>query len=1202
MTAPPQVLVKSPAERLVPARPLTLAGVPDGAEGLVIADLARAVAAGKNPPAISLAVICRDGPRMATLSRALSFFAPDIEVLEFPAWDCLPYDRVSPHPAVVAQRVMTLARLARVAGREHPAVLLTTVNAALQRVPERALLAKQSLSIAPGNLAPMAGIIQWLELNGFNRAATAREAGDYAVRGGIVDLFAPGMDEPVRLDFFGDTLETIRSFDPDTQRTTSELRALDLVPVSEFQLTSDTIRLFRTGYVAQFGAAGPDDALYEAVSEGRRHAGMEHWLPLFHRQLETLFDYLPATPLALEPLAEEAAHERLAQIADYYQARKDALSQSAGGAPYKPLPPDRLYLAESEWRARLDQSPLARLTPFVAPDSPGEGRGKGDRTSQPVPPHSSPLPTGERGHVITIGAQAGHNFAGERNTPGANVFEAVVKHVGALQSAGKRAVIALWSEGSRERMGHVLGEHGLHNLADVASWPAALALPRPQVALAVLGLESGFETADVALITEQDILGERLIRARRPSKRAENFIAEVTSLAAGDLVVHVDHGIGRFAGLRAIEAAGAPHDCLEIHYAGGDKLFLPVENIELLSRYGSEEAGAELDRLGGTAWQSRKARMKNRIREIAGELIKVAAERQLREAPRLAVGAGVYDEFCAGFPYEATEDQDAAIAAVLADLTSGRPMDRLICGDVGFGKTEVALRAAFIAAMNGKQVAIVVPTTLLARQHFKTFGDRLRGYPVHVAQASRLVSAVELAKVKNGLAEGTIDIVIGTHALLGKSIKFKDLGLIVVDEEQHFGVAHKERLKQLRAELHVLTLTATPIPRTLQLALSGVREMSIIATPPVDRLAVRTFVSPFDSVTVREALLRERYRGGQAFYICPRIEDLAEAKSFLDRHVPEVRVAVAHGQMPARALEDVMSAFYDGKFDVLLSTSIVESGLDIPTANTLIVHRADMFGLAQVYQLRGRVGRSKLRAYALLTLPAARKITPQAERRLKVLQSLDTLGAGFQLASHDLDIRGAGNLLGDEQSGHIKEVGYELYQEMLEEAVESMKAGITAPAPDRWSPQITIGTPVLIPEDYVTDLPVRLALYRRLAEIEDERAIEAFAAELVDRFGPLPDEVEYLLQVVAIKSLCRRANVERIEVGPKGAVLAFRDNIFSNPEGLIAHIAKHPAGARVRPDMKVVFFDEWEAPTARLKGATEILRSLVSIAERAKAA
>jgi transcription-repair coupling factor (superfamily II helicase) len=1162
-------LIKSPAQRLAPGKPLTLGGIADGAEGLVIADLARSIAAGTNPPVISIAVICRDGPRMAALARALGFFAPEIEVLEFPAWDCQPYDRVSPHAAVVAQRMMTLARLARVKGREHPAVLLTTVNAVLQRVPARELLAKQSLPAAPGNILPMAGITQWLDLNGFNRAATVREAGDYAVRGGIVDLFAPGMDEPVRLDFFGDTLETIRSFDPETQRTTSELRALDLVPMAEFQLTSDTIRLFRTGYVAAFGVAAPDDMLYEAVSEGRRHAGMEHWLPLFHARMETLFDYIAASPVAIEPLAEEAAHERLAQIADYYQARKEALDH-AGGAPYKPLPPDRLYLAETEWRGRLDDLALARLTQFSAP---------------------------EQANVIEIAAHAGHNFAAERNTPGANVFEAVTKHVYALQSAGKRALIALWSEGSRERMAHVLVEHKLVNLTSVASWPQALALPRHEIALAVLGIATGFETEDVAVISEEDILGERLVRARRQGKRADNFIAEVTSLAAGDLVVHVDHGIGRFIGLRAIEAAGAPHDCLELHYAGGDKLFLPVENIELLSRYGSEEAGAELDRLGGTAWQSRKARMKNRIREIAGELIKIAAERQLREAPRLAVEPGVYDEFCSGFPYEETDDQQAAIAAVLNDINSGRPMDRLICGDVGFGKTEVALRAAFISAMNGKQVAVVVPTTLLSRQHFKTFSDRLKGYPVHIAQASRLVSTAELAKTKKGIAEGGIDIVIGTHALLGKAIKFNDLGLIVIDEEQHFGVAHKEKLKQLRAEVHVLTLTATPIPRTLQLALSGVRDMSIIATPPVDRLAVRPFVSPFDPVMVREALLRERYRGGQGFYVCPRIEDLAEAKTFLDKHVPEVRVAVAHGQMPAAVLEDIMAAFYDGKYDVLLSTTIIESGLDIPNANTLIVHRADMFGLSQIYQLRGRVGRSKLRAYALLTLPAARKITPQAERRLKVLQSLDTLGAGFQLASHDLDIRGAGNLLGDEQSGHIKEVGFELYQQMLEEAVLSMKAGLSAPVADKWSPQITVGTPVLIPEDYVTDLPVRLALYRRLAEIEDERDIESFGAELVDRFGPLPEEVQHLLQIVAIKSLCRRANVEKIEVGPKGAVLSLRDNIFANPEGLIRYIAKHPEGARVRPDQKVVFFDEWESAEARLKGAAGILRALVEIAE-----
>ena len=874
-----------------------LAQVADGAEGLVLADLARAIAAGKAAPAVSIAVICRDGQRMATLSRAVSFFGPDIEVMEFPAWDCLPYDRVSPNAATVAQRMTTLSRLARVKGRDKPSVLLTTVNAALQRVPARDFVATHALSVALGNVIGMQGVISWLELNGFIRASTVREPGEYAVRGGILDLYPPGMDMPVRLDFFGDSLETIRAFDAQTQRSEEQLRGLDLVPVAEFQLVTETIRRFRTGYVAQFGATTPDDLLYEAASEGRRYPGMEHWLPLFHDKLETVFDYLPGTAVALENLSEDAAHERFTQIADYYDARREALKQGVT-PPYKPLPTERLYLGEEEWKGRLGSSALVRLTPFAVPEA----------------------------NAIDVGARQGRNFAAERAEPGANVFEAVSAHASALQTAGKRVAIALWSEGARERLSHVLADHKLHNLTPVASWPQALSLPKPTIALAVLGIESGFETEDAAIISEQDILGDRLVRPRRAARRAENFIAEATSLAPGDLVVHVDHGIGRFEGLQAIEAVGAPHDCLEIHYAEGAKLYLPVENVDLLSRYGSEETAVDLDRLGGGNWQARKARMKSRIREIAGELIKIAAERQLHEAPRLTAGPGAYDEFCAGFPYEETDDQLTAIDATIKDLGSGRPMDRLICGDVGFGKTEVALRAAFIAAIGGKQVAIVVPTTLLARQHFKTFSERFRGFPINVAQASRLVPAAELSKVRAGLADGSVDIVIGTHALLGKNIKFKDLALLVVDEEQHFGVAHKEKLKTLRSEVHVLTLTATPIPRTLQLALTGVRDLSIIASPPVDRLAVRTFVSPFDPITVREALLREKYRGGQAFYVCPRIEDLAGAKDFLDKNIKEVRVGVAHGQMPPTILDDIMSAFYDGKFDVLLSTTIIEFG------------------------------------------------------------------------------------------------------------------------------------------------------------------------------------------------------------------------------------------------------------------------------------
>jgi transcription-repair coupling factor (superfamily II helicase) len=864
------------------------------------------------------------------------------------------------------------------------------------------------------------------------------------------------------------------------------------------------------------------------------------------------------------------------QIADYYEARREALEHPGSGAVYKPLPPERLYLTVEEWTKLLQDSALARLTPFAMPEGSAD--------------------------VIDAGARQGRNFAPERTDSTVNVFEAVVAHVGALQANRKKVVIALWSEGSRDRMDSMLRDHKLLNLVSVNAWRTVQATPRNETMLAVVGMESGFETDNVAVISEQDILGDRLVRPRKPSRKLDNFISEVTSLSAGDLVVHVEHGIGRFVGLQTLDVAGAPHDCLELHYAADTKLFLPVENIELLSRYGSDSTNVELDRLGGSGWQARKAKLKSRIREIAGELIKIAAERYLHEAPKLPVQPHVYDEFCARFPYEETEDQLGAITATMKDLESGRPMDRLICGDVGFGKTEVALRAAFAVALDGKQVAVVVPTTLLARQHAKTFTERFRGFPVNVAQASRLIAPKELAQVKKGITDGSIDIVVGTHALLGKAIKFRDLGLLIVDEEQHFGVSHKERLKQLRAEVHVLTLSATPIPRTLQLALTGVRELSIIASAPVDRLAVRTFVAPHDPLMIREALLRERYRGGQAFYVVPRIEDLAGVKDFLDKNVPEMKVAVAHGQMPPTTIEDIMSAFYDGKYDVLLSTTIVESGLDIPNANTLIVHRADMFGLAQLYQLRGRVGRSKLRAYALFTLPAQQKITAQAERRLTVLQSLENLGAGFQLASHDLDIRGAGNLLGEEQSGHIKEVGFELYQSMLEEAIINLKAGIVEPVADRWSPQITIGMPVLIPEDYVSDLPVRLSLYRRLADLDTEEEIENFAAELRDRFGKLPDEVRYLFKVATIKAYCRTANVEKVDAGPKGAVITFRDNKFAHPDRLVSFIRKHGQAAKVRPDMKVVFFQDWETPEERLAGTTEILRQLATLAESKKAA
>ncbi len=701
---------------------------------------------------------------------------------------------------------------------------------------------------------------------------------------------------------------------------------------------------------------------------------------------------------------------------------------------------------------------------------------------------------------------------------------------------------------------------------------------------------------DLIVIGEQDILGDRMVRRTKRRKRAADFISEVAGLDEGSIVVHAEHGIGRFVGLKTIEAAGAPHACLELQYADDAKLFLPVENIDLLSRYGGEGTEAQLDRLGGGAWQMRKAKLKKRLLDMADALIRIAAERLTRHAPALMTQEGLYDEFAARFPYDETEDQDNAIEAVRGDLAAGRPMDRLVCGDVGFGKTEVALRAAFIAAMNGIQVAVVVPTTLLARQHFKTFIERFRGLPVRIQQASRLVGAKELALTKKEVAEGKTDIVVGTHALLGAGIKFANLGLLIIDEEQHFGVKHKERLKELKSDVHVLTLSATPIPRTLQLAMTGVRELSLITTPPIDRMAVRTFISPFDSLVIRETLMREHYRGGQSFYVCPRLADLEDVHAFLRSDVPELKVAVAHGQMPAGELEDVMNAFYEGRYDVLLSTTIVESGLDVPTANTLIVHRADMFGLAQLYQLRGRVGRSKVRAFALFTLPVNKVLTATAERRLKVLQSLDTLGAGFQLASHDLDIRGAGNLLGEEQSGHIKEVGFELYQQMLEEAVAEVK-GVDEIQDTGWSPQISVGTPVMIPDGYVPDLHLRMALYRRLGEITELKEIDAFGAEMIDRFGPMPIEVQHLLKIVYIKSLCRIANVEKLDAGPKGVVVQFRNKEFPNPANLVGYIAKQGTMAKIRPDHSVFLTRDLPTPEKRLQGAAVVMTQLAEMAK-----
>ncbi|MCC5997327.1 MAG: transcription-repair coupling factor [Oceanicaulis sp.] len=1146
---------------------LTVCGAPDGFDALIFCDaLRKRGGAGL--------FIAADESRASAFDACARFFAPDLDRLRLPAWDCQPYDRISPSPRTAARRAGALHRLALRESTDAPLLVIATVNGVVQRCAPREMMASGSLAARPGELLDGEALKRHLAMNGYVRAATVTERGDYAVRGGVIDVFPADASEPVRLDFFGDTLESVRAFDPETQRTTRQLKAARFTPVSEVLLDEAAISRFRSGFLKRFGAAGSGDVIYDSVSAGARPAGVEHWLPLFHERLDTVFDYAGEGALiGLDPLARGALEERLEQVRDYYAARQEAQKAgSAMGAPaYRAIEPEAMFLSEADWDSALAPCAVRRFTLFREADE----------------------------SAADMGGKQGRSFAAERQSDH-NVFDAAARHGADLRKAGRRVLFASWSEGASERLGGVLGEHGLAPIQAASSWSEAARLPAKTVARIVLPLERGFETPHFVIISEQDVLGDRLARPRKRRKAAD-VIAEAGALTPGDLVIHADHGLGRYLGLKTLSVSGAPHDCLELEYAGQSRLYLPVENIELLSRYGADSETAQLDRLGGAAWQARKAKAKKRLRDMADQLIAIAAARHARAADVIEAPSGRYDELAAPFPYAETDDQLSAIEDVFEDLKRGRPMDRLICGDVGFGKTEVALRAAFIAAMSGRQVAVVAPTTLLARQHYATFAERFRGWPVVVRQLSRLVPAKEAARTREDLAKGRCDIVVGTHALLAKTVSFKSLGLLVIDEEQHFGVKHKERLKELRTDVHVLTLTATPIPRTLQLAMSGIRDLSIIATPPVDRLAVRTYVTPFDPVTVREALLRERYRGGQSFFVAPRIADLDEIAEFMREQVPEVSFTVAHGQMAATQLEDIMTAFYEGRYDVLVSTSIVESGIDIPTANTLIVHRADRFGLAQLYQLRGRVGRAKARAYAYLTTPARQAITEGADKRLKVLQSLDNLGAGFTLASHDLDLRGGGNLLGEEQSGHIRDVGVELYQAMLEEAVASLQGAEARDSRD-WSPAISIGAAVLIPEDYVPDLDVRMALYRRLSGLDDKAGREGFAAELIDRFGPLPEEVESLMQVVAIKGLCKRAGISKLDAGPKGAVATFREHAFDDPAALIELMTRRPQDYKLRPDNSMVLRGEFPDVAGRLKGVQRLLAPIADAARRGRAA
>lgn len=1145
-----------------------LYGVPEGYDALKLAALA---AEGSDQTVLHITL---DDMGMARLEEVLSFFHPEIEILKFPAWDCLPYDRVSPNPDVMGERVRTLSRLANDTSA-RPRIILTTVNAVLQRIPPRKNFENAALDIQVKSRIKPEKLSGFLIENGFHRVDTVREPGEYAIRGDIIDIYPPGAELPYRIDLFGDEVEQIRVFNPMSQRTAETAGRVCFTPVSELPLAEENIRIFRSRYRELFGMPKENDVLYETVKEGRSHPGMEHWLPLFFEApLETLYDYIPRATITMDPQIEQARDARLSQIQDFYNSRLEMqkIEKQSKMSVYNPVPIESLYAPLREWEDCLSGYEVISFSPFTAPDGQADAK-----------------------------ARKGRDFGDIRAQPGADVYTAVSEHVKALLTQKKRVLISGYSDGARDRLKSVLSEQGLKGAETVGSWHSAQGLKPRSVGFITLALEHGFETDKLAVITEQDILGDRLSRpTKKRRKSSEAFLSEISQLSEGDYVVHEEHGIGKFEKLETLEVMGVAHDFLKIIYHEGDRLFVPVESLDVLTRYGSEDMIVQLDRLGGAAWQSRKARVKKDLLAMAHGLMKIAAARLLKKTETVELQPVEYEKFAAGFPYMETEDQLRAIEDVIEDLGKGQAMDRLVCGDVGFGKTEVALRAAFIMAMAGYQVAVVAPTTLLARQHYQEFIKRFKGFPLRIVQLSRLIKPVEAKRVREEIQKGDANIVIGTHALLGKTVKFNHLGLMIVDEEQRFGVKQKERLKELQENVHVLTLTATPIPRTLQMSLTGVKDLSLMATPPIDRLAVRTFIMPTDPVILREALMREHFRSGQSFYVCPRIADLAEIEEFLKGLVPELKTITAHGQMDGDELEDRVAAFIDGRYDVLLATNIIESGIDIPNVNTIIIHRADMFGLAQLYQLRGRIGRSKMRGYAYLTYNPEKKLTKTAEQRLHVLEQLNTLGAGFQLASHDMDIRGAGNILGEEQSGHVKEVGVELYHQMLEEAVAAVREGresldegeIEAHS---FTPQIELGMPVLIPERYVKDINVRLQLYRRLSDLVGDVEIEGFAAELIDRFGDLPEEVQNLLDVVAIKQMCREAGIAKVEAGPKGAVLSFYQDQCEYTDALVGYMAANAGLVKLRPDQKLVFTRVWPENRHRVQGVRKLLQLLVGL-------
>ncbi len=1121
--------------------------------------LARAAAAHDGP----LLAIARDNHGAHQLEADLHTLLgahADLPVVPFPDWETLPYDQFSPHPDLVSQRLAALRTLPTL----RRGIVVVPVQTLMQRLPPRSHIDGNSFDYRTGQKLDFDQEKRRLEAASYRHVPQVMDPGDFAVRGGLLDVYPMGAEAPLRIELLDEEIDSIRAFDPETQRSLDRIEAVRMLPGREVPLdeaaTARAMDLLRE----RFDVDTRRSALYQDLKSGLAPAGVEYYLPLFFAQTATLFDYLGEDVLPLlADGAAEAAEAFWAQTGNRYEQRRHDIERPL-------LPPEELYLPPDALRERLNRQPRIEVC--------GEGHPRRDEAQplgeQPLPPlpiAARDAPAGEAlksflghypGRVLIAADSPGRREALLEVLQAAELKPEVLPSPDAFfpSPPGRR-----WREAPDEGPAKTSTTEPSRTSRTLSPAPLPEGEGLARFAIAVAPLEDGFALDDprIAVLTERQLFPERATqphRRRRTGREPEAIIRDLGELSEGAPIVHEDHGVGRYRGLVVLQAGGTPGEYLEIEYAKGDRLYVPVAQLHLISRYsGASVETAPLHSLGGEAWTKAKKKAAEKVRDVAAELLEIQARRQARAGLALALDRPMYEPFAAGFPFEETPDQHHAIESVLRDLQSSQPMDRVVCGDVGFGKTEVAVRAAFAAASAGKQVAVLVPTTLLAEQHYRNFRDRFADWPLKVEVLSRFKTAKEIKAELEKLAEGRIDVIVGTHRLLQPDVKFKDLGLVIVDEEQRFGVRQKEALKALRANVHLLTLTATPIPRTLNMAMAGLRDLSIIATPPANRMAVQTFVTPWDAAMLKEAFQRELSRGGQVYFLHNDVESIGRMQRDLQELVPEARIGIAHGQMPERELEQVMLDFQKQRFNVLLCTTIIESGIDIPNANTIVINRADKFGLAQLHQLRGRVGRSHHRSYAYLVVPDKRSITADAQRRLEAIASMDELGAGFTLATHDLEIRGAGELLGEDQSGQMAEIGFSLYTELLERAVRSIRQGklpdLDAGQEARGA-EVELHVPALIPEDYLPDVHTRLTLYKRISNARDAEELRELQVEMIDRFGLLPDPARHLFAAAELKLVASELGIRKLELGENGGRIVFESKPNIDPMAVIQLIQK----------------------------------------------